>query len=87
MAYLTIDQRQFLNTLLVEIALGQQPIILGRKWFVIYRVLPDCKNKVLVWPESLPTQYLTWNIQVKVEDFVEKSLSSSKDLAYQTDTE
>ncbi|KKA22077.1 Gag/polymerase/env polyprotein [Rasamsonia emersonii CBS 393.64] len=49
---LEVDGRRQNNLPMLIVNLGRHDIILGRKWFAQFGVLPDCKNQRLLWPSE-----------------------------------
>lgn len=60
---LIVDGRRQLDVPFLIVDLGKHDVILGRLWFAKYRVLPDCTNRQLRWPDevSLKDQIVTKN--------------------------
>jgi hypothetical protein len=51
-ANLLIDGHFQKNVCFLVADLGVHDIILGRKWLATHDILPDCKRKILYWPED-----------------------------------
>ena len=54
---LQIDGRRFVNTLFLVTNLGHHDLILGRAWLAHQKVLADCANHRLVWPDPRPSLF------------------------------
>lgn len=49
---LMVDGRQQRQLPMLVVDLGRHDLILGRMWFEKFNVLPDCKNRRLIWPDE-----------------------------------
>ncbi|KAI9035398.1 uncharacterized protein KD926_003673 [Aspergillus affinis] len=65
-----IREVQKLPFLIVD--LGQNDVILGRKWLQVYQVLPDCSRNRLLWPETIT---LREEIQARQSIILPKAIS------------
>jgi predicted aspartyl protease/transposase InsO family protein len=67
--HLSIDGRRISNCPFVLLPLGQQDMIIGRKWLKHFRIMVDSSKGRLIWPANLPA----------VPNFQRLLLSSSKE--------
>jgi transposase InsO family protein len=62
---IVVDGRRQANLPMLIVNLGRHDLILGRMWFAHSGVLPDCKNRRLLWPEDLTTVDKAFSLVVK----------------------
>ena len=54
---LQIDNRRFVRMPFCITPLGTHDVIIGRKWFVYFRINLAIMDRKLIWPRSLPPTY------------------------------